>query len=91
MEVEQMMTCLLADIRTNWEEMKTDQAKIEANLREMRAGQELLKEEMLAKMETSQEWMEANQEKMDAKMDTKYSCLPNGYPPSQGQRPFKKK
>jgi hypothetical protein len=37
----------------------------------MRACQELLKEEMLAKMETNQERMEANHEKMDAKIEAK--------------------
>jgi hypothetical protein len=55
--VEQMMSRLLA-------EMKTNQAKMDTSLKEMRAGQELLKEKMLAKVET-------NQERMGAKTDAK--------------------
>jgi hypothetical protein len=55
--MEQMMACLT--------EMKTNQAKADANLQEMEeeitASQEHPKEEMLAKMET-------NQERMDAKI-----------------------
>jgi hypothetical protein len=52
MEVEQMMACLLAEIRTNRKEIKTNQAKADTN-----------QEEMLAKMEAK---IVANQEKMDA-------------------------
>jgi hypothetical protein len=36
----------------------------------MRAGQQLMKEEMLAKIETYQERMEAHHERMMAKMDS---------------------
>jgi hypothetical protein len=36
-------------------EIRTNQAKAEVNLKEIRACQELQKEEMLAKMNTSQE------------------------------------
>jgi hypothetical protein len=50
MEMEQMKACLLA-------EMKTNQAKTNANLMEMRASQELLKEEMLAKLDGHHERM----------------------------------
>jgi hypothetical protein len=50
MEGEQMMARLLP-------EMESNQAKTNANLKEMKAGQELLKEEMLAKMEANQGWM----------------------------------
>jgi hypothetical protein len=60
--MEQLLECLLA-------KMDTNQAKTEANLREMTASQELLKEEMLVKMETNQERMEANHDNMDAKVD----------------------
>jgi hypothetical protein len=78
MEMEQMMACLLADIkaeiRTNQAEMEANQAKMEASQREMRqemrAGQELMKEEMLTKMATNQEMMitkmNAHQERMDS-------------------------
>jgi hypothetical protein len=77
-EVEQMMACLLAEIRTDKEKMDANQAKTDANQRgmrermrdgqkhlkeEMRAGQELLKQEMLAKLD-------AHHERMTAKMDT---------------------
>jgi hypothetical protein len=60
--MEQMMTGLLAEMRTNREEVRTNQEKKEANVTEMEAGQELLKEEMRFKMET-------NQGKMMAKLD----------------------
>jgi hypothetical protein len=55
MEMEQMMAYLMAEIRTNREEM--------------RAGQELLKEDMLAKIDANQKKMEgrihANNEKFE--------------------------
>jgi hypothetical protein len=53
MELEQMMACLLA-------EMKTNQVKMDANLKEMkevRAGQEHLKEEMRACQELKEEML----------------------------------
>jgi F0F1-type ATP synthase epsilon subunit len=63
MEVEKMMTCLLAEIRTktkkmdtNQAEEKANQAKTHVNLREMRAGKELLKKEMLVKLDAYHEW-----------------------------------
>jgi hypothetical protein len=43
--------------------IQNNQEKMDANLMEIRAGQEHLKEEMLTKMET-------NRERMDAKIDT---------------------
>jgi hypothetical protein len=46
-EMKQMMACPLAEITT---EIGTNQAKTHATLRELRASQELLKEEMLAKL-----------------------------------------
>jgi hypothetical protein len=62
MEMEQMKAHLLAEIK---DDIKTNQGKADANLKEMkeemRASQELLKDEMLAKMET-------NHEKVDAKI-----------------------
>jgi hypothetical protein len=45
--MEQMMALLLAEIKT---EIRTNQAKTDSTLRELRAGQEFLKEEMLAKL-----------------------------------------
>jgi hypothetical protein len=42
--------------------MRNNQAKADANLKEMR-------EEVLSKVETNQEMMEADQEKIDAKID----------------------
>jgi hypothetical protein len=68
METERMMARLLAEIRNK-------QAKADANLREMRAGQELLKEEMLAKMETYQERMEVHHERVMAKMDSRIETM----------------
>jgi hypothetical protein len=56
-----MMACLLSEIRTNREEM--------------RAGQEHLKEKMLAKMEMNQERMEATQGKMFAKIDAHHERM----------------
>jgi hypothetical protein len=50
MEMEQMMTHQLAEIRTNQAETDASQAKLDANIKEMRAGQQHLKEEMLAKL-----------------------------------------
>jgi hypothetical protein len=51
MEMEQMMACPLAKMRIN-------QGKTDANLKEIRANQELLKEEMLAKMGPNKKgWM----------------------------------
>jgi hypothetical protein len=81
MEMEQMMTHLLAEIRINPEEIssnkaKTDanQAKTDANLSEIReerrAGQGLLKEEMRVKLDVQNERMMAcmnsDLEKMEA-------------------------
>jgi hypothetical protein len=67
-EMEQMMACLLA-------EMKTNQARTAASLKEMkeemRAGQELLKEEMLTKMET-------DEERTDAKLDAHHERMMAG-------------
>jgi hypothetical protein len=61
----QMMECLLAKMVTNQEEIRTNQTKSDANVRdmreEMRAGQEL-KEEMLAKMDAR---IDANNEKFE--------------------------
>jgi hypothetical protein len=66
MEMQQMMERLLAKMDTNQAEIRTNQAKTDASLREMR-------EVMLAKMETSQERMDAkidpHHERMMAKMD----------------------
>jgi hypothetical protein len=62
MEVEQMMAQMLDKMKA---EIRTNQAKMEATLKEVRAGQELLKEEMLAKINASQEQTKA---KMDARL-----------------------
>jgi hypothetical protein len=65
MEVEQMMACLL-------EEMKTNQTKMDANLREM-------KEEMLAKMEANQgklmAKLDAHHERMMTKIDSQLAVM----------------
>jgi hypothetical protein len=58
MEAEQMTACLL-------EEMRANQAKEDANLREM-------KEEMLAKLDAPQEWMMA---RIDSQPEKIESCL----------------
>jgi hypothetical protein len=58
METEQTMVRLLAEIKTNCEEMKTSQPKTGANLKEIGGD----KEEMLAKMETNQGKLEAKTE-----------------------------
>jgi hypothetical protein len=54
MEVEQMMTCLLAEVRTNREKVDANQAKITAN------------QEMLAEMKSNQAKVLAM---MEARMD----------------------
>jgi hypothetical protein len=54
------------------EDTKTNQAKADAKLKRIRAGQELLNEEMLAKMETNQERMMA---KMDSQLKKMQACL----------------
>jgi hypothetical protein len=58
----------LTDVK---EEIRINQDKADANLEEVKeemwAGQRLLKDEMLAKMDTYQERMEANHENRDAK------------------------
>jgi hypothetical protein len=53
MEMEQMMVHLLAEIKTNQKYLEE----------EIKAGQALLKEKLLAKIETNQEGTEAYQEK----------------------------
>jgi hypothetical protein len=50
----------------NQAEMKTSQAKTHANLKEMRAGQELLKEEMLVKLDDHHKRMMA---RMDSQLE----------------------
>jgi hypothetical protein len=75
--MEEMMTSLLAEISINREKTKTNQAKTDANLEEikeeMRTGQKLLKEEMLEKLETNQErmmiTMDTQLEEMEAAVD----------------------
>jgi hypothetical protein len=52
--------------------MNTNQAKTDATLREMRAGQELLKEEMLAKLDVHHERMMAG---MDSQLEKMEVCL----------------
>jgi hypothetical protein len=79
--MEQVIAQMLAEIRTNWEkiiasqkhlkeEIRTNQALMDASLWEMRACQELLKEEMLIKWYTHHERMMARMgswlEKMEA-------------------------
>ena len=60
------------------DEMKSNQAKTDVNLKEMKeertAAHELLKHDMLAKMRANQEWMDAkrdvHRERMMAMMDS---------------------
>jgi hypothetical protein len=63
-------------MRTNREEVKPNQAKIDASLREVReetrADQELLKEEMLAKLNAHHERMMA---RMDSQLQKMEACL----------------
>jgi F0F1-type ATP synthase membrane subunit b/b' len=59
-EVKQMMAQMLAEMKP---EIRTNQDKADANLKEIRAGQELLKEEILAKMKAK---IDTNQKKMKA-------------------------
>jgi hypothetical protein len=49
MEMEQVIAHLLAQIKAEI----TNQAKTNVNLRKMKAGQELMKEKMLVKLETA--------------------------------------
>jgi hypothetical protein len=53
-----MMARLLAEIKA---EIRSNKAKTDANLKEMRASQELLKQKNVAKMENNQEEMEAKE------------------------------
>jgi hypothetical protein len=75
-EVEQMMACLLAEVRTNREKLAVSEAKPDASLREvreeMRACQELLKEEMLGKLDAYHERMIA---RMDSWLEQMEVCL----------------
>jgi hypothetical protein len=61
MEVEQMLACLLAEIRTSGDKIKASLKETRADQKcmkeEMRAGQEFLKEEMLAKLNFHHERM----------------------------------
>jgi hypothetical protein len=59
MEIEQMMARLLAEIRTNREEMKTNQETTDTS------------QEMLVKMEANQAEMKTNQVQMLARMEAK--------------------
>jgi hypothetical protein len=74
MEMEEMMACLLAKMKP---EIRTNQAKADDNLKEMMedmtASQELLKEEMLAKLNAHHKRvmarMDSQLEKMEAVED----------------------
>jgi hypothetical protein len=72
MEVEQMTACLLAEIRTSRVKMNANQAKADTNLREMRAGQEVVKQEMLAKLDAHHERMMV---RMDSWLKKMEACL----------------
>jgi hypothetical protein len=69
METEQMMACLLDEIKTN--QVKLD-AKPKEMKEEMRADQKLLKEEMLVKMESNQERIDA---KLYARIDSQLETM----------------
>jgi hypothetical protein len=64
MGMQQMMECLLAKIDAN-------QAKTEAIIREFRADQEPLKEEILAKLDVHHERMMA---RMDSQLEKMEAC-----------------
>jgi hypothetical protein len=66
-----MMACFLAKIKA---EVETNKAKTGTNLREMRASQELLKEEILAKLHACHERMMA---RMDFQLEKMEACLGN--------------
>jgi hypothetical protein len=80
MEMEQMMAYLLANIKA---EIRTSQAKTDATLKELKAGQEHLKDEILTKMEINQEKMMAKLDashqrlmaRIDSKLETVKTCL----------------
>jgi hypothetical protein len=67
MEFEQMMAGMLAEmkarIRTNQANSET---KAETNLEKMRAGQELMKEDLMAMLETK---LDAHHERMTANVN----------------------
>jgi hypothetical protein len=73
-EVEQMMVRLLAEVRTSGEEMKTNKAKTDANLRELRGCRKLLKDEMLAKLYIYHERMTA---RMSPQLEKMEACIEN--------------
>jgi hypothetical protein len=66
MEMKQIMARLLAEIRTNHEEMRINQENMDANLKEMKASQEHLKEEMYADHVELMAIMKTGQEKIEA-------------------------
>jgi hypothetical protein len=70
MEIEQMMARLPVEIKA---EIRTNQAKTDVNLREMReemtSGQELLTEELLAKLDVHHERMMASMDTQLEKME----------------------
>jgi hypothetical protein len=61
MEMERMMASLLAEIKTNQVEIRTNKVKVDTILKEMkeemRAGKVLLNEEILAKLNARHERM----------------------------------
>jgi hypothetical protein len=61
-----------ANLKEIKEDIKTNQARANTNQKEIRIGQKLLKEEMLAKMETNQERM---MDKMDLQPVKLEACL----------------
>jgi hypothetical protein len=69
MEMEQVMARMLAEMKA---EIRTNQAQTAANLREMRAGQELLEEEMPTKLDAHHERMMA---RMGSQLEKVEACL----------------
>jgi hypothetical protein len=79
MEMEQMMACLLAEIRTNNEEFEVLCGTLVSKLDILQAMTEVIQEEIIAKRDTHQEMMEdsmnAWQREMKACQEAMEACL----------------
>jgi hypothetical protein len=69
---EQIVACLLAEIRTNRDETRTNQERLEAKI-EAKADATLRETE--AEIRTNQGMMEISQEEMKAKMDAHHERI----------------
>jgi hypothetical protein len=69
---EQMMECLLGKVAAMQEKVVSHYENMDTTLREMTAGQELLKEEMLTKLDAHHERMMA---RIGSQLEKMEACL----------------